>query len=247
MKYVRFLLIFFTILSHCSHQKQTIPPPQVGPLVTTVFTNNIDPVVFSEYRLGFGDVLEIKFFNNEQFNETVTVRPDGRISLEIVGDIFVAGMTPRQLDSLITRTYTEIVKNPDVTVFVREFSGYQVYVLGQVNKPGGIPLQRNMTLLHALAAAEGITEGGQLQSVMLLRKGTNNQLNALKFDLTKALTGSSSKITETDVYIQPLDIIYVPKTFVYSSSTFLKRVWEGLLPPIDTYLRAIYWYDWINR
>jgi len=89
-----------------------------------------------EYTLGFGDVLEIKFFNNNQFNEIVSVRPDGRITMEKIGDIFVDGMTPSQLDSLITKTYADIILNPDVTVFVRQFGGYKVFVLGEVNTPG---------------------------------------------------------------------------------------------------------------
>jgi polysaccharide export outer membrane protein len=237
------ILILALLLFSCSSNYKMTSQPETAAARRTTFSNNMDPVVVSEYRLGFGDVLEIKFFNNEQFNENVTVRPDGRISLEIVGDIFVAGMTPSQLDSLITITYREIVKNPDVTVFVREFSGYQVYVLGQVNKPGGIALQRNMTLLHALAAAEGVTDGGELNSVMLLRRGAGNQLTAFKFDLTKPFQGSSNKITERDIYVQPLDIVYVPKTFIYSSSTFLKMLWDGLLPPVDVALRALYWYD----
>ena len=69
-----------------------------------------------EYRLGFGDEVEIKFFNNNQFNETIGVRPDGRITLERIGDIYVNGMTPSQLDSLVTVTYAEFVREPDVTV-----------------------------------------------------------------------------------------------------------------------------------
>ena len=92
-----------------------------------------------EYQLGFGDVIEVKFFDNERFKETVKVRPDGRISLECIGDIFVAGMTPAQLDSLVTRTYAEIIQNPDVTIFVRDFGGYQVYVLARSTLQAATP------------------------------------------------------------------------------------------------------------
>ena len=91
-----------------------------------------------EYRLGFGDEIEVKFFNNAQFNEMITVRPDGRITLEKIGDIYVTGMTPSQLDSLITTTYADIIRDPEVTVFVRKFGSYQTYILGEVGDPGAI-------------------------------------------------------------------------------------------------------------
>ncbi|MFQ6103275.1 MAG: polysaccharide biosynthesis/export family protein [Candidatus Glassbacteria bacterium] len=87
--------------------------PQPAPVNVTV----------PEYRLGFGDVIEVKFFNNERFNETVKVRPDGRISMERMGEIFVTGLTPLELDSLITLKYSEFIQQPEVTVILREFGG----------------------------------------------------------------------------------------------------------------------------
>jgi protein involved in polysaccharide export with SLBB domain len=191
-----------------------------------------------EYRLGFGDVVEIKFFNNARFNETVAVRPDGRITLEKMGDIPVTGMTPLQLDSLITATYAGFVRDPEVTVFVRQFGGYQVYVLGEVTMPGGYPIQQNMTLLQALAAAGGPKETAKLGSVMILRHGKSESVYALKVDLANATKGANGAISKDNFYVQGQDVIYVPKTFIASASAFLKQVYEGLLPPIDIYLRA---------
>lgn len=193
-----------------------------------------------EYRLGFGDVVEVKFFNNERFNETVAVRPDGRITLEKMGDIPVTGMTPLELDSLITTTYAVFVRNPEVTVFVRQFGGYQVYVLGEVNAPGGYPLQRDMSLLQAIAAAGGFKETAKRGSVMVLRPGEQKQINALKVDLTAAIRGHNQP-DENVLYVQAQDVIYVPKTFISSTSAFLKQVYDGVLPPLDTYFQALWW------
>jgi polysaccharide biosynthesis/export protein PslD len=193
------------------------------------------------YRLGFGDVIEVKFFNNERFNETIKVRPDGYISLEKIGDIFISGMTPSQLDSVVTISYREIIKDPDVTIIVREFGGYQVYVLGEVKAPGGYPIERNMTMLQAIAAAGGCNKGGNLSSVILLRRGTNQKVNAVRFDLHRALKGGGTSITDRDLYVRATDIIYVPETFVSNVSTFLKQVYDGVLPPVDVYLRALWW------
>jgi protein involved in polysaccharide export with SLBB domain len=196
---------------------------------------------FPEYRLGFGDVIEVKFFNNARFNETVTVRPDGRIVMEKIDEILVAGMTPARLDSLITTRYSEFILNPEVTVFVRQFGGYQVYVLGEVNSPGGYPIQRNMTVVQALAAAGGAKDTAQLHSVLILRPDEGQNINATKLDLADALGGSDAKRAQSAFPIQAQDVIYVPKTFVANVGAFLKQVYDGFFPPVEIYLRALWW------
>lgn len=203
-----------------------------------------------EYLLGFGDEIEVKFFNNEKFNEIIGVRPDGRITLERIGDIYVNGMTPSQLDSLVTVTYADIIRDPDVTVFVRKFGSYQVYVLGEVKKPGGYPVERNMTIVQALAMAGGVPFSGAMGSVMVLRQGRNEEIKAVMLDLNYYLAGGRVHLTTlegeldisvNDFFIKPLDIIYVPKTPINSIVNFLEELYRGILPPIDTYLRAVWW------
>ncbi len=201
-------------------------------------------VMIPEYTLGFGDVIEIKFFESDRFNETVTVRPDGRITLQRMGEIMVAGMTPMELDSLITERYAEFMQNPETTVFVREFSGYQVYVLGQVQSPGGYPVQRDMTLVQAIASAGGAKDGAKLGDVMLLRRSEIGGVEAVKIDLKKALKNDNDDNDGRDLFIQPLDIVYVPKTRIASASTFMKQVYDGFLPPVDMYLRWLLWTKW---
>jgi protein involved in polysaccharide export with SLBB domain len=195
-----------------------------------------------EYRLGFGDVIEVKFFNNERFNETVTVRPDGRITIQKIGDILVTGMAPSQLDSLITVNYAKFLRDPEVTIFVRQFGGYQVYVLGEVNLPGGYPIQRNMTIVQAVAAAGGPKESANLGSVMILRRGKQEEVNALRVNLNKAIKEvHHEKISENNLYVEAQDFIYVPKTFISNVTTFMQQIYAGLLPPLDIYLRALWW------
>ncbi len=201
-----------------------------------------------EYRLGYGDVVEIKFFNNARFNETIKVRPDGRISLEKVGELYVAGMTPAQLDSFITARYDEFLREAEVTVIVREFGGYQVYVFGEVTRPGGLPLQRNMTVLQAIAVAGGISNMAALGSVMVLRKGEDNTVVPLKLDLRRTVNApGKEQFVNNDIEIQPNDVIYIPKTGLGSTVTFLEQVYAGVYPPLDLILRSIYVADVINR
>ena len=197
-----------------------------------------------EYRLGFGDIIEIKFFNNSEFNETITVRPDGRISLQKVGELLVLGRTPVEVDSVITKIYAEFVINPEVTVIVREFGGLQAFVLGEVEKPGGYPLTKNMTILQALAVAGGTKNSAKLNSVMVLRKDQTGGIAATKVNLKNLFKADHiSEFVKNNLEIHPQDIIYVPKTIISSATDFMKMVYSGFLPPLDLYLRVIYYYD----
>ena len=232
------LIILTTILLYgCSQQSKLKTPYQRSTLKFKTAEQSLVP----EYKLGFGDVVEVKFFNNEQFNEIVAVRPDGRITMEKIGDIFVTGMTPSQLDSLITVTYAKIILDPDVTVFVRQFGGYKIYVLGEVNTPGGFTLERNMTVAQALAIAGGYKTSARLGNVMVLRQGKNGTVDALKIDVNDYLDGEIMNLESEDLFLQPQDIVYVSSTFFADVSTFLKQVYDGLLPPVDVYLRALWW------
>ncbi len=228
------------LLSGCSQQTRKKvdyqPPPFVKP--------NARRSVVPEYRLGYGDVVEIKFFNNKQFNELVSVRPDGRITMEKIGDIYVNGMTPSQLDSLITKTYAEIIIDPDVTVFVRQFGSYKIYVLGEVNTPGGYDLDRNMTVLQAFAAAGGLKTSANLNNIMVLRQGKNGAANALKIDAAEFFDDEYQNLAASDLYLQPQDIVYVTSTFLSDASTFFTQIYSIILPPIDIYLRALLWSRW---
>jgi len=209
--------------SYVSHQVETEP----------------SEIINKEYRLGFGDVLAVKFFNNKEFDEEVVVRPDGRISLQRVGDITVSGMTPVELTGLISKQYEEILREPEVTVIVKEFGGSTVYVLGEVKTPGGYPLQRSMTTLRALTVAGGPTEEANLGSVMLIRIIDKDRISAKRINLNLA---SLAKDPALDINVQAYDIVYVPKTFIANLRTFLTQVYDSVLPPLDLYTRYI-WYS----
>ncbi|MGH7455210.1 MAG: polysaccharide biosynthesis/export family protein [bacterium] len=193
-----------------------------------------------EYRIGILDQLEIRFYYHERFNETVAVRPDGRIALQLVGDIEVAGMTPAELDRVITAAYADIVESPEVTVIVRSFAGLTIYVLGEVSKPGLFEMKPNMTVLQALAAAGGPIKGAKLNSVIVLRKDEADELKAFRLDFSPTLIKHG---VAQDQRLLPQDIVYVPKTFIADVNAFLSQIYDGLFPPFDIYLRALREYN----
>jgi len=193
-----------------------------------------------EYRIGILDELEIRVAYHERFNELITVRPDGRITLTGLGDVYVEGMTPSELDSTITRAYAEMIHDPDVTVFVRKFGGLNVYVLGEVDKPGLIEYQPNMTLLQAVANAGGAVTGAQLNSVVLIRRDETGKPIASRYDLS----ASSLKYGKfEDAFLRPQDIVFVPRTFIGNVQDFANQIYDIILPPFDVYLRYIRWYQ----
>ncbi|MBN1543401.1 polysaccharide biosynthesis/export family protein [candidate division KSB1 bacterium] len=192
-----------------------------------------------EYRLGYGDVLEVKFFNNPEYNETVTVRPDGRISLQQIGDLEVIGITPSELQRLVMQVYGEILKQPDVTIFVREFGGQFFYVMGEVERPGQFELSKGMTLLRAIATAGGAKNSGKMNSVILVRADQQHNIEARRLDLS---ISDVAKQLDTDLTLQPYDMVFIPKTFIANLDIFVRRVYEYVLPPTDLFYRYKYWY-----
>jgi len=193
----------------------------------------------TEYRLGFGDEIEIKFFYNSELNQELVVRPDGRVTLPRLGDIYVVGQTPSKVDETITVRYAEVIRDPDITVIVKSFASQVVYVLGEINMPGGYDLQVDMTTLQSIALAGGFTRNAKQSSVILIRS-EGGVPKAERVNLSKVI-GSGN--LEGDSILNPYDVVYVPNHFIDSVDLFMEKYFEGILPPLNLYLRG---YDAIN-
>ncbi len=191
-----------------------------------------------EYRLGFGDVVEIKFFNNNEYNEIVAVRPDGKISLQRIGDVDVVGMPVSELDSIITESYSEILVNPEATVIVREFGGQCVYVMGEVMHPGSYDITKGMSLLRAITTAGGPLSSAKMNSIILVRGNEQMNLTAERINL---MPRSLESVLDNDVPIQPYDLVYVPRTFIADLETFASQIYKVVVPPLDLATRFQYY------
>jgi protein involved in polysaccharide export with SLBB domain len=188
----------------------------------------------AEYKLGFGDLIEIKFFYNSELNQELVVRPDGRVTLPRLGDIYVVGHTPSMVDEVITSKYAEVIRDPDITVIVKSFASQVVYVLGEVNMPGGYDLQVDMKTLQAIALAGGFTRNAKLSSVILIRSA-GGIAQAERVNLGKIIDSGS---LEGDGLLKPYDVVYVPNHFIDKVDLFMENYFEGLLPPFNLYLRG---------
>ena len=111
-----------------------------------------------EYRLAKEDVVEISVWKEADLSRTVPVRPDGKITLPLVGDLPAEGLTCSQLEKSVQDKLSPLVRDPRVTVIVHDVNGSRIYVTGMVTRPGAFPLRSHMTVLQALAMAGGLAE-----------------------------------------------------------------------------------------
>jgi polysaccharide biosynthesis/export protein len=193
----------------------TAPPPPAA---------QADP---SEYRIHPGDQMEIKFFYTPELNELVTVRPDGRISLQLVQDITVAGLSPAELTQALTRKYARELKHPEITVIMRTFEGQRIYVDGEVHKPGVVPFVARMTLLQSVSVAGGLKDTARSDEILLLRRGPEGKPEVFTLDLTRVFDGSD---IGQDISLKPFDIVYVPKSAIANLDLWVDQYLRQSLP-----------------
>lgn len=159
-----------------------------------------------ELVIGPDDVLVINVWKEPEVSQTVPVRPDGKISLPLIGPVMASGLTPTQLQASITRELENYLSHPGVTVIVHEVKSQRFVVVGQVAKPGGYELQTPMTVLDAIAGAGGPLEYAKLKSIYVLRTGPNGPIR-LPFNYKDAIKG---KNLGQNVRLQSHDTVVVP-------------------------------------
>jgi polysaccharide export outer membrane protein len=159
-----------------------------------------------EYRIGSGDKLRIDVFKETELSHDLQVRPDGRITIPLVGDLTAAGQTPMQLQKRLAESLKEYVANPVVTVMVTEVADRVVYVMGEVSQPGAVPLRGPMTVLQALAVAGGFKEFANTKGIKVLRRtGQGDRVETIPFnykDATRA-DGPVFYLVEGDTVVVP--------------------------------------------
>lgn len=164
----------------------------------------------SDYHIQPGDQLEIKFFYNPELNESVTVRPDGKICLQLVEEINAAGLKPVQLDKILTDVYGKELAKPELTIIVKSFSSQQVFVGGEVNSPSAIPLTPGMTAIQAIINAGGFSETAKMENVIIIRKDATGSSVSIPVNMKEPPQKNGSG---TSFPLMPNDVVYVPRTW----------------------------------
>ena len=180
----------------------------VSPALAAGPENGASNAAATDYHLGLGDKLRIEVYKDAQLSQSVQIRPDGKITLPLLGDLDANGRTPLELRDLITQQLKDYMTNPVVTVIVVETKAPVAYVMGEVYRPGAVTLgDEQLTVLQALALAGGLKDFADTKNIHILRradKAGKKTEQTISFNYKEALKGS------TPVYLSPGDTVVVP-------------------------------------
>lgn len=202
-----------------------------GAKSVTESASQLSAALSAEYRIRPGDKLDVKFFYAPELNEILAVRTDGRISLQLIGDIQAGGSTPGELSAAIATAYASELRSPQTTVIVRESSA-RVFVGGEVARSTFVKLDTRMSTLQAIFTAGGFTPFAQPASVILLRKVQGEERIAVRIDLSDAtLEGKEDLLLAAD------DVVFVPKSAIGKWDKVVEQYIQQAIPIQMAYRR----------
>lgn len=196
-KILAILLIQF--LGSCLALSQTSSATSASaPEPTKIAVNSIP----RDYIIGSEDVLAVNIWKEPEISRTVPVRPDGKITLPLVGDVQASGLTPHKLEESLKEGLKAYVENPEVTVIVQEIKSLKFNIVGEISRPGSYPLSQPMTVLDAIAVGGGLRDFAKGSHIYVLRDN-----NRLPFNYKQVIKG---RRLSDNVVLQPGDTIVVP-------------------------------------
>jgi polysaccharide export outer membrane protein len=163
---------------------------------------------YPRYKIGSGDTFDVNFELSPEFNQTVTVQPDGFITLRSVGDVNVAGQTVPQLTQTLKQAYAKILNDPLIVVMLKDFEKPYFIADGQVGKPGRYDLRGDVTLAEAIAIAGGFTDAAKHSQVLLFRRVSDEWVEAKVVNIKQMLKNGN---LHEDPHLHPGDMLVVPK------------------------------------
>jgi polysaccharide export outer membrane protein len=205
MKYGRVVLVSLLLVAFAAAAYAQAP-------VLTIPTED-------RYTLHPGDVLDIQYRYTPEFNQTVTVQPDGYIALAVGGDLKVGGRTLQQLRTLILGKARARLESPELTVVLKEFQKPYIVVAGEVNQPGKIELREKLTAIQAVLLAGGMKETAKSSQILIFRK-LNSETAEVKVLNLKTLKRTSD--LENDLSLQAGDMIMVPRNRISKIERYIR-------------------------
>jgi len=179
----------------------------------------LKPKIEQRYKLVPGDVLEITYRYTPEFNQTVTVQPDGYVGLQIVGDLKVGGLTLSEAKEILVEKATARLKEPEVNLFLKEFQRPYIVVSGEVNNVGKVELRENVTALQAIMLSGGFKESAKSNQVVVFRRINDEYAEVRTLNL-KSIKKTAD--LENDLPLQSGDIVYVPRSTLSKIERFIK-------------------------
>jgi protein involved in polysaccharide export with SLBB domain len=202
----------------------SVPATPPGPPATPAGNA---PEESRQYQIQPGDQLSVKLFYHPTLNEDVTVRPDGRISLQLADEVVAAGLTPRELSEQLKVRYSRVLESPELSVIVKTFAAHRIFVAGEVAEPGEQPLVGRTTALQAIALGGGFKDTARLTQVLIVRRNPDFSAQVMTINLKKVVNGESPT---GDVVLMPYDVVYVPRSTIANANKFVKEFIVNMIP-----------------
>jgi protein involved in polysaccharide export with SLBB domain len=180
----------------------------------------------SLYRIHAGDEIDIKFFYNPDLNERVTIRPDGRLSLQLIPEVTAAGKSTAELARQLEALYAPVLAEPRISILVRSFPSQRIFVDGEVIRPGMFQLVNQMKLSQAIAAAGGLKETAYAKQILVLRQGERAPVS-LNFDLSAYRKG---RPLAEDPALQPEDVVFVARSKIANVNLWIDQYIRRSIP-----------------
>lgn len=227
-----------------------------APIVSTVdapalparlATSAAPPAVAQDYRLSVGDSVEIKLFYNPELNELQVVRPDGRITMQLIGELQAAGLTTAEVEAQLKTKYTGILRTPTPSVFVRKYVQQRVFVGGQVSNPSAVPVEGPLTLMQAIFHSGGFKFTAEKRNVLVFRNNGLPNAEVLVVNLEQQLNAAQTStdcepmpkcaqdvpagtFRRGDVALLPNDIVYIPQTAIGQLAQYMDENIYRIIP-----------------
>jgi polysaccharide export outer membrane protein len=179
------------------------------------------------YRMYPGDVLDVSVLSAPELNRTVTVSPDGRISMPLVTPVMVADRSTTEVESALAQAYANTLIRPQVSVAVNKASSLKVFVAGEVTNPGVYDMPGDIDALQAVVMAGGFKVSAKREKVIIIRRSVGGQPMMRTADLRKA---AFQALTADAVPLRRFDIVYVPRTAIANVGLFMQQYFREGLP-----------------
>jgi polysaccharide biosynthesis/export protein len=216
-------LLLAGVAAHGGQLAQVTPPTANEPVPRAPEETPLelsDLSTSGRYRLTPSDVIELRFPYVPEFDQTVTVQPDGYVSLRVIGDLRVAGRTLPQFKEMLIEAYADVLREPVINVILREFEKPYFIAAGEVAKPGKYDLRGATTLTQALVVAGGHTRDAKHSQVIIFRRFSNEWVEVKQLDVKKMY---DSRNLSEDPLLRPGDTVFVPRSVLSQIAPFIPK------------------------
>jgi polysaccharide biosynthesis/export protein len=187
-------------------QDPVAPPAAPGGADTAPVTGLASGAPLQDYHIGPGDSLSVLFWREKEMSADVVVRPDGRVTLPVLNEVEVVGLTTEDMRDKITTLARKYMTDPRVSIVVRQIRSRYVFITGKIGRPGPYPLYGPMTVLQLISMAAGLQDYADKGKIVVVRHENGNQVR-LPFNYKQVVKG---KGLEQNITLQPGDTVVVP-------------------------------------